>query len=76
MKHINTNLLDLNTVAFKLLIPRCVPVDVVHPVDQLDLQAHDTSANIVNTPGDQHIMFGQNEHTFVLIYWCICNSSL
>lgn len=57
MTHINTNLLDLNTIALKLLIPGCVSVDVIHPVNQLNLQAHSTSANTLNTTDTQHFQY-------------------
>lgn len=41
-----TNLLDLNTVTFELFVPRRVSVDVVHPVNQLDLQDRDGNAQL------------------------------
>jgi hypothetical protein len=29
--------LDLNAITFELFVPGCVPVDVIHPINELDL---------------------------------------
>lgn len=73
MTRMTTNLLDLNTVALKLLIPRCVSVDVVNPINQLYLQAYSTSANILNRPHIEHALFSPNGLPVASVHWCSCN---
>lgn len=34
------HLLDLNAVAYELVVPRRVSVDVIHAIDQFDLKRH------------------------------------